>query len=55
MWGGGRSRLLYDQLRADFAADKLAGKHEMTWDQQHMEAKRIIKMRAIQVKTQGVL
>jgi hypothetical protein len=54
IWGGGRSKLLYDELRAKLAEDFHKGKHSMTWDQQDIEAKRIIKIRAAQLKAQGV-
>lgn len=52
-WGGGRSRLLYDEVRAKMAADFHDGKHSLTYEQQHQEAQRIIKIRATQFRAQG--
>lgn len=52
-WGGGRSRLLYDEIRIKMAIDYHQGKHDISWEQQDAEAKRIIKIRATQFRTQG--
>lgn len=54
LWKGGRSELLYDEIRAKLAEDFHEGKHTLTWDEQNIEAKRIIKIRAAQLKTQGI-
>ena len=52
-WGqGGRSELLYDELRSKMAVDYHRGLHELSWDDQHHEAERIIGIRAQQ--TRGV-
>lgn len=54
VWGGGRSRLLYDEIRTKYAIDYHAGKHTMTWEQQHFEANRAIKIYAARIKAQGL-
>lgn len=46
--GGGRTALLYDQLRAQMAVDFHKGKHDMSWAEQSTEADRIRSIRAIQ-------
>lgn len=53
MGEGGRTRLLYDELRAKMAVDYHAGKHDMTWEEQSREADRIRGIRAAQVRKQG--
>jgi hypothetical protein len=45
--GGGRARLLYDQVRADLAAEWHSGRHTMSWTEQHNEAMNIVRIRAI--------
>lgn len=50
--GGGRSHLLYDQARAKLANDFHNGEHTMTYDQQHIEAQRIVHIRATQTQSQ---
>lgn len=51
-WGqGGRTRLLYDELRAKLAIDYHEGRHDLNWEEQSTEADRIRKVRA--VKTRG--
>lgn len=53
MWSGGRSRILYDEIRTDMAVDYHEGGYDISWEQQHQEAQRIIKIRAAQLKAQG--
>jgi hypothetical protein len=45
--GGGRSRLLYDQVRVNLAAEHHAGQNNMTWTEQHEEAMQVVKIVAI--------
>lgn len=45
--GGGRSRLLYDQVRADIAQDYHEGSHSITWKGQHQKAMTVVKIVAI--------
>ena len=52
-WGGGRSRLLYDEVRAKMAMDMHEGKHNLSYEQQHQECQRIIRIRAAQFRVQG--
>ena len=47
---GGRTRLLYDELRAKIAVDFHNGHHDMDWEEQSTEADRIRKVRAIQTR-----
>ena len=47
---GGRTRLLYDELRAKMAVDYHSNRHDMTWEEQSAEADRIRKMRATQIR-----
>lgn len=42
--GGGRSRLTYDQARADMASDYHSKKHNMSWQEQHQEAMRTVRI-----------
>jgi len=51
-FGGGRTRLFYDELRAKMAHDYHEGKHDLSWEQQHEEAQRIIKIRATQFRAE---
>jgi len=52
-WGqGGRSELLYDELRSKMAVDYHRGLHSLSWEDQHQEAERIVGLRAQQ--TRGV-
>jgi hypothetical protein len=55
MGEGGRTRLLYDELRAKMACDYHTGKHEMTWQEQSEKADEIRGIRAAQLRKQGVL
>lgn len=50
--GGGRSELLYDELRSKLAVDFHRGLHDLSWTDQHKEAERIVGLRAQQ--TRGV-
>ena len=50
---GGRTRLLYDELRAKMACDFHAGKHQMTWEEQSVEADRIRSIRAAELHKAG--
>jgi hypothetical protein len=45
--GGGRSRLLYDSVRANLAQQYHAGEHDMTWQEQHEEAEKVKRIVAI--------
>lgn len=45
--GGGRSRLLYDQVRVDLASDYHSGKNDMSWQEQHEEAMQVVKIVAV--------
>lgn len=45
--GGGRARLLYDQIRADLATEFHSGRHHMPWEEQHSEAMKVVRIRAI--------
>ncbi len=45
--GGGRARLLYDQVRADLATEFHSGRHTMNWKAQHQEAMDVVRIRAI--------
>ncbi len=51
-FGGGRSRLFYDELRTKMANDYHEGKHDLSWDEQHEECQRIIKIRAAQFRAE---
>ena len=51
---GGRSRLLYDEVRAQMAVDKFDGKHEMTYQQMHEEAQQIVALRAQQARARDI-
>lgn len=53
MWSGGRSRILYDEIRADMAVDYHEGNYDVSWEQQDQEARRIIEIRAATLKAQG--
>jgi len=53
MWSGGRSRILYDEIRTDMAVDYHEGDYNVSWEQQHKEAEKIISIRAAQLKAQG--
>jgi hypothetical protein len=51
-WGkGGRSALLYDEVRARMAVDFHNNQHTLTWDQQDAEAKKICLDRAKQTES----
>jgi hypothetical protein len=52
--GGGRSRLLYDQVRAQMAVDYHEGKHDMTWAQQHEQAQQVVALRAQQARAADI-
>lgn len=45
--GGGRARLLYDQVRADLAQEHHEGRHNMSWKEQHQEAMKVVRIVAI--------
>lgn len=47
---GGRSELLYDQVRARLAVRYHEGKHDMTWEEQHDAAEKVVRVRAIQTR-----
>lgn len=51
--GGGRTRLLYDEVRAQLAVDYHEGKHDMTWEEQDQEAKNTQRIVAIVRAKQG--
>lgn len=40
-FGGGKNKLEYDKVRLKLAKDFHDGKHQLSFDQQHQEAKRI--------------
>jgi hypothetical protein len=47
-WGkGGRSRLLYDEVRGHLAQDYHEGKTGLTWEQQNQEAMKKVKIVAV--------
>jgi len=47
-WGsGGRSRLLYDAVRADLAQEYHEGRTNMTWEQMHQDALKVVRIVAI--------
>ena len=48
---GGRSELLYDQVRARLAVQYHEGKHNMTWEEQHDAAEKVVRIRAIQTRS----
>lgn len=48
---GGRSELLYDQVRARLAVRFHEGKHNMTWEEQHESAERVVRIRAAQTRS----
>lgn len=50
--GGGRARMLYDQVRADLACEWHAGRHTMSFEDQHQEAMNIVRIRAIAMRNQ---
>jgi len=52
-FGGGRSRLFYDELRTRMACDYHDGKHDLSWEQQDAECKRIIKIRIAEFKAES--
>ena len=54
IWGGGRSRLRYDQLRAKVACDFHNGEHTMTWEQQNDEVHRIQEILIAQMKAREI-
>jgi len=45
--GGGRARLLYDQVRVDLAQEYHEGRHGMSFLDQHQEAMKVIRIVAI--------
>lgn len=45
--GGGRSRLLYDQVRANLAQEWHEGRTSMSWENQHQEAMKVVRVVAI--------
>ena len=45
--GGGRARLLYDQVRADLAGEYHEGRHNMGWKEQHQEAMQVVRIVAV--------
>jgi hypothetical protein len=49
--GGGRSRLLYDQVRAKLAQEHHEGRHNMSWQDQHAEGMKVVKIVAIKNQT----
>jgi hypothetical protein len=49
---GGRSELLYDQVRARLAVRFHEGKHDMNWEEQHEAAEKVVRIRAIQTRAQ---
>jgi hypothetical protein len=51
---GGRSRLLYDQVRAQMACDYHEGKHDMTFQQQHEQAQQVVALRAQQARAADI-
>jgi hypothetical protein len=50
---GGRSRLMYDELRADLAVKYWNGEHQLDWEEQHEAANNIKAVKAAQMKAQG--
>jgi hypothetical protein len=50
---GGRSRLMYDELRADLAVRYWGGEHQLDWEEQHEAANNIKAIKAAQMKAQG--
>jgi hypothetical protein len=51
---GGRSKLMYDELRADLAVRYWNGEHQLDWEEQHEAAENIRSIRAIQAKESGL-
>jgi len=49
MWVGGRTRLLYDEVRAQLAIDFHEGEHDMTWEEQS-EAADDIRLKVAKVR-----
>lgn len=47
---GGRSALLYDQVRARLAVQYHEGRHDMSWEEQHEAAEKVVRIRAIQTR-----
>ena len=47
---GGRSELLYDQVRVRLAVRYHENKHDMTWEEQHEYAERVVRIRATQTR-----
>jgi hypothetical protein len=45
--GGGRARLLYDQVRVDLAQEYHEGRHHMSWTQQHQDAMKVVRIVAV--------
>ena len=45
--GGGRARLLYDQVRIDLAQEYHEGRHGMGWEAQHHEAMKVVRIVAV--------
>lgn len=54
LWGGGRSRLLHDELMSKMALDGHEGKHTMDYTQMNEECNRIQSIRAAKLKAQGL-
>jgi hypothetical protein len=50
---GGRSRIMYDELRADLAVRYWDGEHQLDWEEQHEAANNIKAIKAAQMKAQG--
>lgn len=49
MWVGGRTRLLYDEVRAQLAVDLHEGEHDMTWEEQS-EAADDIRLKVARIR-----
>ena len=45
--GGGRARLLYDQVRVDLAQEYHEGRHHMSWLNQHQDAMKVVRIVAV--------
>jgi hypothetical protein len=45
--GGGRARLLYDQVRVDLAQEYHEGRHHMSWTEQYQEAMKVVRIVAV--------
>lgn len=52
MFGGGKSNLRYDEIRLQIAEDYHKGKHFLSFDEQHQEAKRIQEYEQVKWKKQ---